>query len=180
MPQTTLPQIEENDLAEVPVDGDEEISEEEVEEFSEQESQADQPVISLQAQWNAQFEKLGEFKEKHGHCEWFSVLDHFINFLSTPTNTPPVSLLDFQAMCHKGTRKTRHWASGSTISVHASKRAKWIGNEKWGSTKLVSISIPRPGTMGKSGIRSSRSCVNINDNMVTVSWFGLSTVLHLF
>jgi hypothetical protein len=36
--------------------------------------QSDPPVWnSLEAQWNVQFEKLGEFKEKHGHCEFFVV-----------------------------------------------------------------------------------------------------------
>jgi hypothetical protein len=34
------------------------------------------------------FEKLVEFKEKHGHCKWLMVLEYFsIFFLNTPTNT---------------------------------------------------------------------------------------------
>jgi hypothetical protein len=42
---------------------------------SENEGQRDHPVRSSQARWNVQFEKLVEFKEKHGHSEWFSFLD---------------------------------------------------------------------------------------------------------
>jgi hypothetical protein len=42
---------------------------------SDNEGQSYQPVRrSLEAQWHWQFEKLGEFKEKHGHCEFFCFL----------------------------------------------------------------------------------------------------------
>jgi hypothetical protein len=39
--------------------------------------QSNQPVRSSKARWNMQFEKLGEFKEKHGHCELFCAVARF-------------------------------------------------------------------------------------------------------
>jgi hypothetical protein len=43
--------------------------------------------------WSLQFKKLRGYYGKHGHCKWFSVLDHSIFFLNTPlTPNLPVSL----------------------------------------------------------------------------------------
>jgi hypothetical protein len=69
--------------------------------------------------WNLQFKKLQDYYGKHGHCEFFSTVDCFTFILSTPTNTPPYSVPALQVKCHKRTRKTRHWAIGSTLSVHS-------------------------------------------------------------
>jgi hypothetical protein len=108
--------------------------------------------------WNLQFKKLRDYDETHGHCELFWAVDCFAFTLNTPTYTPPISLPELQAMCHGSIRKTRHWPLGSSISVHASKMAEWIRNEKLGLRKLVSILISISRT---SGIYSSRSCVII-------------------
>jgi hypothetical protein len=37
--------------------------------------------------WDFQFQKLREYYEKHGHCELYSVLNHFTFILNTLTNT---------------------------------------------------------------------------------------------
>jgi hypothetical protein len=70
--------------------------------------------------WNLQFKKLRAFKESHGHCELFWAVDRFTFILKTPTHTPPVSLPELQLKCHKSSRKTRHWAVGSKLSVNTS------------------------------------------------------------
>jgi hypothetical protein len=44
---------------------------------SDNEGQSNQPVRSSQVRWNVQFEKLGEFKEKHSHCELFCAVARF-------------------------------------------------------------------------------------------------------
>jgi hypothetical protein len=74
---------------------------------------------------------------------WFGLLTVFTFIFNTPhlQYTPPVSLFELQALYPKGARKTRHWADGLPISVHASKKGEWTRNEKEGSTKLVSISL---------------------------------------
>jgi hypothetical protein len=93
--------------------------------------------------WNLQFKKLRDYYEKHGHCELFWAVDRFTSFiLNIPTNIPPVSLPELQAMCHKSTR-TRNWAPGSSLSVPPSKMVKWIRNELKSSKKLGSLSISR-------------------------------------
>jgi hypothetical protein len=74
--------------------------------------------------WNSQFNKLREYDERHGHCELFWAVSSYSFILNTPTNSPHVSLPTLQVKCLKSTRKTRHWAFGSTISVHTSKMAK--------------------------------------------------------
>jgi hypothetical protein len=101
----------------------------------------------------------------------------FSFILNSHTNTPPVPLTGFQAMFQQGTRKTRHSALGSTISVHASKMTLWIRNELRSLKKLVSFSIPTTRRTRKIGIRSSRNSMTIMKNMVTVSCCRLSTVL---
>jgi hypothetical protein len=91
--------------------------------------------------WNLQFKKLRGYYGKHGHCELFWAVDRFTFILNTPTNTPPVSLPALQVKCNEATRMTRNWAIGCARNAQASKMAKWIWNEKRGSTKSVSISI---------------------------------------
>jgi hypothetical protein len=88
---------------------------------SDTEGQSDQQVRSHQAQWNVQFKKLDEFKERHGHCELFSFLVRIIFIFNTPLT--PVCLPELQAMFHRYTRKTHNLAIGSTVSVNASKMA---------------------------------------------------------
>jgi hypothetical protein len=85
--------------------------------------------------WNLQFEKLRDYYEKHGDCELFWAVDRFTFVLNIATNTPTLSLSALQVKCHIGTRTTQNWAIGSTISVDASKLAKWIRNEKGCSMK---------------------------------------------
>jgi hypothetical protein len=79
--------------------------------------------------------------------------------------------------CHKSTALIRNWADGSTLSIHASKLANWIRNEKGCSTKFAISSMPRFRRTRKAGICSSRSCMIIMKDVVTVSCFGLSTLL---
>jgi hypothetical protein len=93
------------------------------------------------AGWNLQYKKLHDYYVKHGHCELFWAINRLIFILNTPTNTPLISVPELQLMCQSSSRKTRHWADGSTLSVNASKLAKWIRNEKRGSTRLLSSSI---------------------------------------
>jgi hypothetical protein len=73
--------------------------------------------------WGFQFKKLREYYEKHGHCELLWPVDCYTFLLNAPTNTPPVSLPELQAMCHAVAGLTHNWAIGSAISVNASKMA---------------------------------------------------------
>jgi hypothetical protein len=72
-------------------------------------------------EWNLQFKQLLDHYEKHGHCELFWAVDRFTIIFNTPTNTPPASLPELQAMCHLVTREFHHchWAVGSICNVHA-------------------------------------------------------------
>jgi hypothetical protein len=88
--------------------------------------------------WNLQFKKLQGFYGKHGHCELFWAVDIFTFILNTLTNNLSSSLPELQVTCHEATALTRHWANGSTLSIHASKMAEWILNEERSSTRLVS------------------------------------------
>jgi hypothetical protein len=42
--------------------------------------------------WNLQFQKLRDYNEKHGHCEFFWAVDRFSFVLNNATNTPTVAL----------------------------------------------------------------------------------------
>jgi hypothetical protein len=75
------------------------------------------PNRTHERKWNVQLEKLGEFKEKHGHGELFWAVDYFTFILNTLTNTLPVFFPDLQLMCHKGTRMNHNWENGFKRSV---------------------------------------------------------------
>jgi hypothetical protein len=105
-------------------------------------------------------------------CLWDA--DHFTFILNTSTNTLAVPLLavplpDLQAMCQKGTTLTHDWADGSVSSVHSSKMAYWIRNERGASSTI---------TYNFLVVRSEFFSTSVNSVSPVCSEIGLLLVLY--
>jgi hypothetical protein len=76
--------------------------------------------------------------------------------LNTPLTYSSVYLTELQTVCHISTRKTRHWADESTISVVSSKLKKMERERERGWTKLISKSRLKSRILLKKHIATVR------------------------